>query len=269
MQNISNFMKWRRYEIFKWRDRETKKNIDAKNRKKTARYKCFVCEREFYSYYPLELSYIALRSMYTKEKIQLSEEAKQYSCPYCGALNRVRMMFMYLERSRFAGIKHVLYMSATHAGLEYFRKNHPDIEVITNDLYVDEYDYHYDIENMYGFVDGQFDLIICSHILEHVNNDIRALEEMYRVTKRGGKIIIIVPLQLREGFDEDTKLSEEDNWKRFGDGTHVRAYSKTAMKERIESLGYSVELIEKESFDNTEQQLNALRDCDVIYVINK
>jgi predicted SAM-dependent methyltransferase len=46
----------------------------------------------------------------------------------------------------------------------------------------------------YPFKDNEFDEVYCHHVLEHLNSIIKPLEELHRITKKGGKIIIEVPI---------------------------------------------------------------------------
>jgi len=66
----------------------------------------------------------------------------------------------------------------------------------------------------YPFKDNTFDLIEMHHVLEHLNEPLKVLEELWRISKPGGKIIIAVP-----------------HWSHFtawGDFTHMKYYSSAA-----------------------------------------
>ena len=45
----------------------------------------------------------------------------------------------------------------------------------------------------YPFPDNEFDQIICRHVAEHVPDVMALVTELYRITKRGGRITIITP----------------------------------------------------------------------------
>jgi SAM-dependent methyltransferase len=88
--------------------------------------------------------------------------------------------------------------------------------------------------------DDSFDLVICSHVLEHVDDE-RALAELFRVLKPNGKLIAMVPLI--EGWDKTYEDPSVQDWHKrkihFGGGTHVRFYGKD-FRERILKAGFGL-----------------------------
>ena len=100
------------------------------------------------------------------------------------------------------------------------------------------------------FEDENFNFVMCNHVLEHVDDDIRALEEIKRVLKKGGKGIIQVPFYypVPEKTIEDksvTKGSERE--KLYGQSDHLRKYGKDYDK-RLSSNGLKVLKIKTEEF---------------------
>ena len=78
------------------------------------------------------------------------------------------------------------------------------------------------------FESDSFDAVLCLDVLEHIENDISALAEMYRVTRPGGKFLFSVP--------EDPKLwSEHDEAVR-----HVRRYLRKEFKQKIAEVGFEI-----------------------------
>lgn len=243
--------------------------VKVKNKILKPRFKCYMCNNEFYSYYPFDRKYLKLREIESGVKYTEQDIIVQYRCPCCDSLSRKRMMFAYLE-PLMDGFGDILYMSPSQSGMNYIKSRLPMSTIITNDKFEESCDYNYDIEDMAGFEDNSFDLIICSHILEHVGSDVNALKEMYRVIRPEGVIVVIVPIMLEgDVIEEDNTLTIEENWRRFGDATHVRAYSKDGMFSRIKGLGYEVLKIEKEYFDKEFQYKNALAESDCLYIIRK
>lgn len=84
-----------------------------------------------------------------------------------------------------------------------------------------------DIQNMNMIQDNYYDLFICSHVLEHVKDDGKAMKELWRILKKDGIGIILVPLSLDyDKTDEEWGLSEVENWRRFDQDDHYRRYAK-------------------------------------------
>lgn len=93
------------------------------------------------------------------------------------------------------------------------------------------------------FEENTFDIIFCNHVLEHVDSDIRALEEMRRVLKPGGWAILQVPFfyPLNEETTEDPNIKDPHERERlFGQDDHVRLYGKDYSK-RLSSVGFNVQ----------------------------
>ena len=65
-----------------------------------------------------------------------------------------------------------------------------------------------DITDMTIYPDNHFDFFICSHMLEHVFDDRKALRELYRILKWGGQGILVVPIVLSiDEIDEDPSVT--------------------------------------------------------------
>ena len=90
--------------------------------------------------------------------------------------------------------------------------------------------------------DQSYDFVICNHVLEHVSNDIKAIEEIYRILKKGGRAIIQVPisLKLEETLEQESNWSDEQREKYFGQHDHVRLHGRD-FPFRLASVGFVVD----------------------------
>lgn len=122
------------------------------------------------------------------------------------------------------------------------------------------------------FEDNLFDVIFCNHVLEHVDDDIRALNEMKRVLKPGGWAILQVPFfhPLPKTTFEDPAITEpKEREKAFGQDDHVRMYGED-YGNRLASIGFNVE--ENQMVFELPQELvsrYALPVNEVIYRVEK
>jgi ubiquinone/menaquinone biosynthesis C-methylase UbiE len=89
--------------------------------------------------------------------------------------------------------------------------------------------------------DNCFDVIICSHVLEHVPDDRAAMREMYRVLRKGGWAAILVPTRTGQvkTFEDPGVVSPEERTRLFGQADHVRRYGQD-VKNRLEEAGFAV-----------------------------
>jgi hypothetical protein len=128
-----------------------------------------------------------------------------------------------------------------------------------------------DITNMPEVPSNYYDILICSHVLEHVNDDKRALAELYRVLKPGGWGIIMVPIILTLAqIDEDPQVTDEaERWRRFGQFDHVRLYNKPGFVERVEAAGFALRQLGMDYFGESNFKRFGITGKSVLYVAEK
>ena len=172
------------------------------------------------------------------------------------SLERHRLMWLYLknETGFFNDSLKVLHMAPEQCFLSIF-KNLENLDYTTADLYSPIVDVRADILKL-PFEDDSFDVVFCNHVLEHVEDDARAMSELYRVMKPGGFGIFQVPQEMeRENTFEDPQItSPEERAKQFGQYDHVRIYGRDyfdrlnkqqlerGLVKRLEQLGHKVVL---------------------------
>jgi SAM-dependent methyltransferase len=114
-----------------------------------------------------------------------------------------------------------------------------ELERVTADLYAPA-DLRLDISDM-DLPDGSFDLILCSHVLEHVPDDRAAMSELRRVLADGGLALLLVPYRADLPTYEDPSIrSPLDRMQAFGQQDHVRIYG-TDLVDRLRAAGFDVE----------------------------
>ena len=139
----------------------------------------------------------------------------------------------------------ILDLSPSRSIYRAFKKN-PSIIYTSSDLYGDFLsEAHYDITNIESRGDI-FDLIICYHILEHIEDDCQAIKELYRILKNNAVCLIQTPWKQGEIYEDYSIRSEEGRLKHFGQKDHVRIYSAIGLKQRLTDNGFSVEIREYE-----------------------
>jgi len=128
-----------------------------------------------------------------------------------------------------------------------------------------------DLSNLQAYDSEQFDFFICSHVLEHVPDDSKALRELHRILKRGAQAILMVPIILAiDQIDEDPETSDEaERWRRFGQFDHVRLYSKRGFLERVRGAGFAVHELGKEFFGAETFDRAGITAQSVLYVVEK
>ena len=87
--------------------------------------------------------------------------------------------------------------------------------------------------------DNTFDVICCSHVLEHVPDDRRAMREFWRVLKSQGWAVILVPITAPKTFEDTSVTGPRERERLFGQYDHVRRYGPD-FEERLEAAGFKV-----------------------------
>ena len=130
-------------------------------------------------------------------------------------------------------------MAPEQCFLARFRKLNHDYK--TADLDSPIADVKADIINL-PFNDNSFDVIFCNHVLEHVQDDTKAMKELFRVMKKGGMGIFQVPQDLNRDitFEDNSITDPKERAKIFGQYDHVRVYGKDYF-DKLRSIGFNVE----------------------------
>ena len=169
---------------------------------------------------------------------------KNALCPGTLSLERHRLLWLYLDKETDflnSNLK-VLHVAPEQVFYKKFKKL-KNWEYFTFDLNSPIADIKGDLIST-NFKDEYFDLIICNHVLEHIEDDKSALDEMYRILKYNGISILQVPINVkRENTFEDLSIkSKIQREKYFGQYDHVREYG-LDFKDRVEEAGFEVEMI--------------------------
>jgi SAM-dependent methyltransferase len=158
------------------------------------------------------------------------------------SLERHRLLWLYLknETNFFTENIKVLHFAPEQAFYKRF-KNLKNLDYTTTDLNSPLADVKADICNL-PFEDNSFDFILCNHVLEHIPDDTKAMQELYRILKPGGTGIFQIPQDLsRETTFEDNSITDsKERATIFGQYDHVRVYGRDYF-EKLRSIGFIVD----------------------------
>lgn len=235
--------------------------------------KCVCCGNEGV-YAPLPQYYKMMEQQYGVSDDVANETLSydEYLCPACGANDRDRLIISFFEKeglkTTVEGTK-LLQIAPAKTLENWIVNNCPQIEYETTDLFMEGVTFKSDIQDMHMVESETYDIIICSHVLEHVQDDRKALREMKRILKQNGKLVFLVPIDLNsEHIDEEWGLSEAENWRRFGQGDHCRRYGRDGLIERLEEV-FFVHALGKEYFGEHIFEQGGLTDTSTLYVLTK
>ena len=161
------------------------------------------------------------------------------------SLERHRLLWLFLknETDFFTASKKVLHMAPEQCFLKRF-KSLKNLDYTTADLYSPIVDVKADILNL-PFNDNSFDVIFCNHVLEHIIDDNKAMQELFRVLKPNGMGVFQIPqdLSLDSTYEDFSITSPDERTKHFGQYDHVRVYGKDYF-DRLRAVGFRVDEVD-------------------------
>ncbi|MBT8388012.1 MAG: class I SAM-dependent methyltransferase [Ignavibacteria bacterium] len=190
----------------------------------------------------------------------ISLKSGEKLCSYCGSSSRNRRLWIILKSEFLRSNIRMLHFSPSRC-LNRFLSQDPSFNYLTSDFLGEfEADRKYNITSI-NEVNDSFDLIICYHVLEHIEDDQKAMNELYRILKKGGSCVIQTPFKDGQIYEDDSIKTAEDRLKYFGQKDHLRIYSVDGLKERLIQSGFDVNIIQ---FNEDEDNYNGLNQREYV-----
>lgn len=188
-------------------------------------------------------------------------------CPNCLSSARERLVLSYLQKWKLHN-QSILHFSPEKNIYDYL-KQHNNIQ--TADLYpgfyrsIDKNVQRQDITKLL-YDSETFDIVIANHVLEHVPDDKKALNEIYRVLKHGGRAILQVPYStiIEETIEQPDIKESHLQSELFGQRDHVRIYALNDYVRRLKAAGFIVDVIKDHFGENY-----AFQKDEVFFKISK
>jgi len=188
-------------------------------------YYCPICEKEYSRFLP--------------GPNNIRNNSK---CPGCSSLERHRLLWLYLTSElKILDSEIKLLNIAPDYATQIKLRRLTNVDYTSVDLESPLAMYTEDLTKL-SFKDNTFDAILCYHILEHIENDKKAISELFRVLKPGGWAILQTPIDgdREHTFEEFTITSAEERKKAFGQSDHVRIYGRDYFL-RLRNAGFMVQ----------------------------
>jgi SAM-dependent methyltransferase len=189
-------------------------------------------------------------------------------CYGCGAYARHRLIWLYLSRETTLTTAPLRLLHVAPSEPMYARRiaELPNVDYVSADLEDPAAMEHWDVTDI-PHPDASFDAILCSHVLEHVSDDRRAMAELHRVLRPGGWALIQSPVD----WDRATTYEErvEDPEAVFGQADHVRFYGRD-YDDRLRAAGFDVAVeAYVERFSAAERERYGLDPVEPVHVCAK
>ena len=206
---------------------------------------------------------------------------KNYVCPVCSSFGRHRFLWFILLRENLLPKRD---QKVLHFAPEWCLERKLRSLVVSGNYIAGDLD-PYNAANIIDITNIKLnndycDLIICSHVLEHILDDQKALSELHRVLVTGGHLLIQVPIgKVASAYENSLVVHEKDRQKYFGQSDHVRIYGPDIL-QRIETAKFRVRVIdardvaftsfyEKYEFDISEKSAQPYLCESRLYICTK
>ncbi len=197
-----------------------------------------------------------------------------YGCPFCQSSDRERLYALYIKQQFSTlqwshGYRFIDFAPAQQ--LSKLLRSFPLLEYRTADLVAEGVDDKVDITDMNIYPADFTDFFLCSHVLEHVADDRKAMRELYRILKPGGWGICMVPIVigLEKTLENPSIVDPKERWKYFGQDDHVRLYERNDYIGRLAEAGFTVEEVTKDNFAGIDFKSYGIKERSVLYVVKK
>lgn len=204
---------------------------------------CCICNNSFASFIPYQGWKNTPRLMAALDVV--GSDARQFTCPKCYSHDRERHLFLYFKKfeflNRFRGAN-ILHFAPEPKLRKIVETQQPE-RYIKCDLYPNEPDIvKVDMTNI-PYDSETFDFVIANHVLEHVDDDMKALAELFRVLKKGGCAILQTPYsrKLSVTWSDRGISSEFARLNAYGQEDHVRLYGSDIFS-RFQSVGFVAQI---------------------------
>lgn len=192
----------------------------------------------------------------------LPAKRKDALCPICLSLERHRGHWYFLRKSTDllnGEEKSLLHVAPEESLVESF-SSIENVDYLSIDLNSPLAMRHMDLTDM-PLGDDTFDVIYCSHVLEHIVEDGKAIAELYRVMKPGGWGIIQIPVSGDETIEDFSVTDPEELLKLYGHREHVRLCGKDYIR-RLESGGFKVKVVNIKDITTPAERLRMGMEYD-------
>jgi SAM-dependent methyltransferase len=192
-----------------------------------------------------------------------------YACRGCGASDRDRLIWLYLQAHLPAEPDGTRMLEIAPApALRSWLRARLGAGYRSGDLFMPGVDDRVDLCAM-DYPGGSFDWLLCSHVLEHVPDDVQAMREIRRVLRPEGRAVLLVPIsQVADAIDEDPGLTDpQARLARFGQDDHVRLYHREGFVHRLRTAGLAVEVVTVADLGSDLAARHAIPSTGALYVV--
>lgn len=191
------------------------------------RRRCVICGRAVHRFMPYMRGWAGAPSLMRALEV-VGSDLDAFECPRCGSHDRERHLLLYFRSTgmfEWLSGRHVVHFAPEKHLSRHIIQAAP-ASYVQCDLYPGSSDViRMDILAT-GLETNSVDLLIANHVLEHVEDDLKAINEIFRVLKPGGRAVLQTPYssKLHRTWQDDGIRDSESRLNAYGQADHVRLY---------------------------------------------
>lgn len=236
------------------------------------RKQCYVCKKKFHRFSKFEIYNQDVQQYIQKFDI-IGSNGENHGCVFCHSNDRLRHLFMYFDAVKFwekIPDSKILHFAPENNLVTAVKRFNP-AEYILADFYpADATIRKIDITGI-PFDNSTFDLLICNHVLEHIVDYKKALDELFRVLKPGGIAILQTPYStvLKRNFEDENINNEGLRLSFYAQKDHVRIFGHEQFLNDLAKTGFDLNIIKNnDCFSSDETSRYGVNENeDLIMVI--
>jgi SAM-dependent methyltransferase len=211
----------------------------------SSRRSCVFCHKEVEAWLPFRIRASDISAFLNRVEV-VGSNVERFLCPFCSSSDRERHLRLFLERLRLMEPIRggsVLHM-APEVRLPEYIESYNLSPYVRGDLSPsDDSTQRIDLHQI-PFSNETFDLVICNHVLEHVEDPAAALVEMRRVLKPGGRAICQTPFarRLTNTLEDPQLQSADDRLFFYGQEDHLRLFG-SDIEQLFRGAGFTGRLV--------------------------
>jgi SAM-dependent methyltransferase len=219
------------------------------------KHKCYICGNTFSNFLSYKKGTLSIPP-FIKELEMIGSDVDNFKCVFCTSHDRERHLCMFFDRLNLwqefdnAMILHV----APERNLPMQIKRMKPAKYIMGDMNPNYGEVQkLDITNM-NFSNCYFDFVICNHVLEHVLDHNKAMREIFRILKNGGKAILQTPFStiLKNTFADPNIDTDELRLRFYGETTHYRVYGSDFF-DHLSNVGFKLNIIKNDKLFSRDE----------------
>jgi SAM-dependent methyltransferase len=206
---------------------------------------CVFCNKEVEAWLPFRIRATDISDFLCRVE-SVGSNVERFLCPHCSSIDRERHLRLFLERLRIMEPIRggsVLHMAPEGRLREYIESYDFSVYVRGDLSPSDDSVQRIDLQQI-PFSNETFDLVICNHVLEHVEDPRAALVEMHRVLKPGGRAICQTPFarRLTNTLEDPLLQSADDRLFFYAQEDHLRLFG-SDIEQLFRGAGFTGRLV--------------------------